>query len=48
LKDYEEKIERVRDEVAKAIQMLNEEHTGADIAQARRILLWRPTSVKKA
>lgn len=38
MKDYEEKIKRVRDEVAKAIQMLNEEHTGADIAQARGFL----------
>lgn len=38
MKGYEEKLTSVRAEVSKAIELLNAEHTGADLAEARKLL----------
>jgi hypothetical protein len=47
LKDYEKKLQRVKDEVSRAIQTLSEQHTGTDLAEARGFLEKAAEAIKK-
>lgn len=46
IKDQEGKLKTVKAEVSKAIQMLDEEHQGADLAEARRLLEEAASAIK--
>ena len=47
MKGYESKLEKVKTAVSEAIKMLNEAHTGADLAEARKLLEEAAGAIKK-
>ena len=47
MKDYEKKLKGVKDAVSRAIRTLNEQHTGADLAEARAFLEKAAEAIKK-
>ncbi len=46
MKDYESGLKKVKSEVSKAIKLMGEEHPGAEIGEARRLLEQTATAVK--
>lgn len=47
MKDYEEKLQKVEEEVSRAIQTLKEQHTGGDLDEARSFLAKTVEVIKK-
>ena len=47
MKEYESGLKKVKSEVSKAIKLMGEEHPGAEISEARRLLEQTATAVKE-